>query len=100
MSEDAERKARAAQRDEGVRPYAAVERASRNAAIDVLRRRYEPFPAVVNSVGDTVRRPLLLGTPEEDKIWTPYPGTHSAPLNDLIRDALDFLDNHLGPVGQ
>ncbi len=42
----------------------------------------------------------LLGTPEQDKRWVVYPGLHSAPLNDLIREALSWLDKHLGPVGQ
>lgn len=41
----------------------------------------------------------LLGTPAEHKKWLIYPGGHFVPRADMIREALDWLDRYLGPVG-
>jgi dienelactone hydrolase len=50
---------------------------------------------------ETSQRPMyeLLGTPEEHKKWLVYPGGHSVPRADMIRETLDWLDRYLGPVG-
>ena len=50
---------------------------------------------------ETSQRPMfeLLGTPDEHKKWLVYPGGHSVPQPDMIREALDWLDRYLGPVG-
>jgi hypothetical protein len=40
----------------------------------------------------------LIGTPEEDKKWVVFPGSHSVPKEDLVRETLDWLDRYLGPV--
>ena len=47
---------------------------------------------------ETSQRPMyeLFGTPEKDKRWRVFPGTHSAPRNDLIFESLTFLDTYLG----
>jgi len=49
----------------------------------------------------TSQKPMfdLLGTPEGQKIHQVYPGAHSVPSDVFIREALDFLDKYLGPVG-
>lgn len=49
---------------------------------------------------ETTQRPMfeLIGTPEEDKKWVVFPGSHSVPKEDLIRETLDWLDRYLGPV--
>ena len=36
--------------------------------------------------------------PEEDKKWVVFPGSHSVPKEDLVRETLDWLDRYLGPV--
>ena len=45
-------------------------------------------------------RPLyeLLGTPEEHKKLALYPTDHIPPMNDVVREVLDWLDEYLGPV--
>jgi hypothetical protein len=49
---------------------------------------------------ETSQRPMfeLFGTPEKDKKWVVFPGSHSVPREDLIRETLDWLDRYLGPV--
>jgi dienelactone hydrolase len=51
---------------------------------------------------ETSQRPMfeLLGTPEKDKRWRVYPGSHSFPWPEVIRESLDWLDKYLGPVPQ
>jgi len=51
---------------------------------------------------ETSQRPMfeLLGTPEKDKRWQVYPGSHYVPPPELIRESLDWLDKYLGPVSQ
>ena len=41
----------------------------------------------------------LLGTPPEDKRLITAPGGHFVPRNILVPEALDWFDEHLGPVG-
>ena len=42
---------------------------------------------------ETSQKPLydLLGTPEEDKKYVVYPGSHSVPRTELVRELLDWL---------
>ncbi len=40
----------------------------------------------------------LLGTPEEHKRWKVYPGGHSVPRTEMIKEILAWLDKYLGPV--
>jgi len=49
---------------------------------------------------ETSQRPMfeLFGTPPEDKEWKIYPGTHSAPTAEVIKETLAWLDRYLGPV--
>ena len=42
----------------------------------------------------------LLGTPEAQKRRVAYDTGHNIPRPDLIRESLDWLDTHLGPVRQ
>ncbi len=42
----------------------------------------------------------FLGTPDEDKELKLYPTDHIPPLNDVIRETLDWLDKYLGPVNR
>ena len=53
------------------------------------------FPA------ETSQRPMfeLLGTPPADKKRLVFPGGHSVPRTDMIKESLDWLDRYLGPVG-
>jgi len=53
------------------------------------------FPA------ETSQRPMfeLLGTPAEHKKRLVYPGGHSVPRTEMIKESLDWLDRYLGPVG-
>jgi formylglycine-generating enzyme required for sulfatase activity/dienelactone hydrolase len=48
----------------------------------------------------TSQRPMfeLLGTPEEHKKRLVYPGGHSVPRTEMIRETLAWLDRYLGPV--
>jgi dienelactone hydrolase len=52
------------------------------------------FPA------ETSQRPLfeLLGTPDEHKRRVVYPGGHSVPRPEMMRESLAWLDTYLGPV--
>jgi len=52
------------------------------------------FPA------QTSQKPMynLLGTPPEHKKWKVYPGGHSVPRTEQIRESLEWLDRYLGPV--
>ena len=52
------------------------------------------FPA------ETSQLPMfrLLGTPEKDKRYVLVDSGHVPPRNDIIRETLDWLDQHLGPV--
>ncbi|MCM2316349.1 MAG: protein kinase [Thermoanaerobaculia bacterium] len=54
------------------------------------------FPA------DTSQRAMfeLLGTPPEHKKRLVYPGGHSVPRNEMIKQTLEWLDRYLGPVEQ
>ena len=49
---------------------------------------------------ETVAKPLfaLLGAPADRKRLAIHEGGHIPPLNELIRDVLGWLDEHLGPV--
>jgi dienelactone hydrolase len=49
---------------------------------------------------ETSQKPMfdLLGTPEEHKKRLVYPGGHSVPRTEMIRESLAWLDEYLGPV--
>jgi dienelactone hydrolase len=53
------------------------------------------FPA------ETSQKPMfeLLGTPAADKKRLVYPGGHSVPRTEMIKESLEWLDRYLGPVG-
>jgi eukaryotic-like serine/threonine-protein kinase len=53
------------------------------------------FPA------ESSQRPMfeLLGTPAADKKRLVFPGGHSVPRTEMIKESLDWLDRYLGPVG-
>ena len=53
------------------------------------------FPA------ETSQRPMfeLLGTPPADKKRLVFPGGHSVPRTEMIKESLEWLDRYLGPVG-
>ncbi len=61
---------------------------------------------MINGAHDTVfplepsQKPLfdLLGTPPALKHHYTFPASHVVPRNELIRQTLDWLDRHLGPV--
>jgi len=50
---------------------------------------------------ETSQRPMfeLLGTPAERKKRLVFPGGHSVPRTEMIRESLQWLDRYLGPVG-
>jgi dienelactone hydrolase len=50
---------------------------------------------------ETSQKPMfeLLGTAEEDKRYRVYPGGHSAPRVEVIRETLGWLDRYLGVIG-
>jgi len=50
---------------------------------------------------ETAQRPMyeLLGTPPEDKEYKVYPGAHSVPRTELMKEVLAWFDRYLGPVG-
>jgi eukaryotic-like serine/threonine-protein kinase len=50
---------------------------------------------------ETSQRPLfeLLGTPPADKKRLIFPGGHSVPRTEMIKESLLWLDHYLGPVG-
>jgi eukaryotic-like serine/threonine-protein kinase len=52
------------------------------------------FPA------ETSQRPMfeLLGTPKDQKKRLVFPGGHSVPRTEMIKESLDWLDRYLGPV--
>jgi dienelactone hydrolase len=49
---------------------------------------------------ETSQQPMfeLLGTPKEHKRRLVYPGGHSVPRTEMIRETLAWLDRYLGPV--
>lgn len=49
---------------------------------------------------ETAQKPFydLLGTPAAHKKRLLFPGGHSVPREDMIRESLDWLDRYLGPV--
>jgi eukaryotic-like serine/threonine-protein kinase len=49
---------------------------------------------------ETSQRPMfdLLGTPPVDKQWLVYPGGHSVPRVEMIKESLHWLDRYLGSV--
>lgn len=49
---------------------------------------------------ETFQKPMfrLLGTPEKDKRYLLFDSGHVPPRNDVIRETLNWLDQHLGPV--
>jgi cephalosporin-C deacetylase-like acetyl esterase len=53
------------------------------------------FPA------ETSQKPFfeLLGTPDQDKRRLIYPGGHSVPRPEMMKESLAWLDRYLGPVG-
>jgi pimeloyl-ACP methyl ester carboxylesterase len=53
------------------------------------------FPA------ETSQRPMfdLLGTPAAHKKRLVFPGGHSVPRTEMIKESLEWLDRYLGPVG-
>jgi dienelactone hydrolase len=50
---------------------------------------------------ETSQKPLfdLLGTPAEHKKRMVFPGGHSVPRTEMIKESLAWLDRYLGPVG-
>ena len=40
----------------------------------------------------------VLGTPPEHKKQLVYPGGHSVPRTEMIKESLAWLDEYLGPV--
>ncbi len=50
---------------------------------------------------ETSQRPMfeLLGTPASDKKWLLFPGGHTVPRTEMIKESLAWLDRYLGPVG-
>jgi pimeloyl-ACP methyl ester carboxylesterase len=52
------------------------------------------FPA------QTSQKPMfeLLGTAPADKKRLVFPGGHSVPRTEMIKESLDWLDRYLGPV--
>ena len=40
----------------------------------------------------------LLGTPAGDKKRLVFPGGHSVPRTEMIKESLEWLDRYLGPV--
>jgi len=50
---------------------------------------------------ETSQRPMfeLLGTPAADKKRLVFPGGHSVPRTEMIKESLEWLDRYLGPVG-
>lgn len=40
----------------------------------------------------------LLGAPEKDKRYVVIAGGHVTPMNEVIKETLDWLDRYLGPV--
>jgi serine/threonine protein kinase/formylglycine-generating enzyme required for sulfatase activity/dienelactone hydrolase len=49
---------------------------------------------------ETSQEPLyrMLGTPGKDKRRVLFDASHALPRNEVIRESLDWLDRHLGPV--
>jgi pimeloyl-ACP methyl ester carboxylesterase len=49
---------------------------------------------------ETSQKPMfeLLGTPAEHKKRLVFPGGHSVPRTEMIRESLTWLDRYLGPV--
>jgi len=49
---------------------------------------------------ETSQKPLfeLLGTPPGDKKRLVYPGGHSVPRAEMMKESLRWLDRYLGPV--
>jgi hypothetical protein len=49
---------------------------------------------------ETSQQPLFrfLGTKEPDKRYALFDSGHVPPRNDIIRETLNWLDTHLGPV--
>ena len=49
---------------------------------------------------ETSQKPMfeLLGTPSEHKRRLTYPGGHSVPRPEMIKETLAWLDRYLGPV--
>ncbi|MFA6954803.1 MAG: protein kinase [Thermoanaerobaculia bacterium] len=49
---------------------------------------------------ETSQKPLfdLLGSPADQKKRLVFPGGHSVPRTDMIKESLDWLDRYLGPV--
>ncbi len=41
----------------------------------------------------------LLGTPDDKKKLVVYSSGHTLPPNEVIRESLDWLDQHFGPPG-
>ena len=51
---------------------------------------------------ETNQKPLFrhVGTPESGKRHALFDTGHVPPLQDIMREALDWLDKYLGPVAQ
>ena len=49
---------------------------------------------------ETAQKPMfeLLGTPPEHKQYKVYPGAHSVPRTELLKETVAWLDRYLGPV--
>jgi len=58
------------------------------------------FPIVLPEEGTQIPMFRLLGTPDAQKRRVVYDTGHNIPRPDLIRESLDWLDTHLGPVRQ
>jgi len=63
----------------------------------MLNGRYDPFFPY-----STSQRPLflLLGAPRDQKRHVVFETGHSVPRREAVREALDWLDRHLGPVAR
>ena len=61
----------------------------------MLNGNYDAIEPVEDS-----QRPMfeLLGTPDADKRWVRFESGHVLPRNDVIREALDWLDRYGSPL--
>jgi dienelactone hydrolase len=49
---------------------------------------------------ESSQRPMFenLGTPEADKVWKIYDGSHNVPRTEMMKESLTWLNRYLGPV--
>ena len=67
---------------------------------DVSHRLFNPVPPEPRLSSETSQKPLFrwLGTPANDKRLLQFETGHMMPVEDIIREALNWLDRYLGPV--